>query len=507
MEELRSATPPVPQLPIAGAPPVPILQPAPPARVATPELPPPPNTPLRATYGTPDSTPNKRHTRTRPANVPAGPRKPSYSRDAARLRAGSVTSLNNHAGPSTGNQRIMSMMSHAAPRFQPTRVEFRGLTMEAAQWTLTSQQLQHIVSSAIRQSADASAIRILPLETLDRGLPEEIDRMEAHLAELKTKYKLGVRKRNTLLANASRIAEGGDLADSGVVVSRMLEELGDVTESLDQAAEDLYTATDQLAQLNHLRDVHQRSALAMALRKLNSSFLKQVGEVQRLREQVATLEAERDEAWREAQEVAQEFDDFTDRIMTEPAPLSSGSKDNKDGNLSRRSSRVMVARKNSQRASKAGLRSMYRRSHRSSTSSNHRYSGAASPGVWSGPGGGEEIPPVPPIPTRRDLFDLGLATRSSMGMSNHACFPHWRLIYRLAESPSSDLRAMVQAQKDLCEMLGISLDELKSNQGPSRRQSMSAIPGSQKSPASPAPTRRNSDIVTPNHQKSFKVYS
>ena len=70
------------------------------------------------------------------------------------------------------------MMSHAAPKFQPSRVQFRGLTMEAAQWTLTSQQLQHIVSTAIRQSADASAIRILPEETLERGLPEEIDRLD-----------------------------------------------------------------------------------------------------------------------------------------------------------------------------------------------------------------------------------------------------------------------------------------------------------------------------------------
>ena len=146
----------------------------------------------------------------------------------------------------------------------------------------------------------------------------------------------------------------------------------------------------------------------MALRKLNSSFLKQVGEVQRLREQVATLEAERDEAWREAQEVAQEFDDFTDRIMADSIPTPGGSGKDKDKESltpSRRSSRVMVARKASQRASKAGLRSMYRRSHRSSTSSNHRYSGAASPGVWSGHNGDEDIPPVPPIPSRHhELF-------------------------------------------------------------------------------------------------------
>ncbi|KAJ2988281.1 hypothetical protein NUW54_g9161 [Trametes sanguinea] len=154
-------------------------------------------------------------------------------------------------------------------------------------------------------------------------------------------------------------------------------------------------------------------------------------------------------------------------------PSSSPSK---DVTPSRRSSRVLLARKNSQRASKSGLRSsMYRRSHRSSTSSSHRYSGAASPGAWQPLGGSEDIPPVPPIPARRDLirFPSGdLPPRSSM------------------------------AQKELCEMLGISLEELKVHQ-PSRRQSMSALPESNR-PASQAPTRRNSDIVTPN-RRSFKI--
>ncbi|TBU45469.1 hypothetical protein BD309DRAFT_979418 [Dichomitus squalens] len=493
VEETRGATPPIPVPPV---PPPPLIGPAPPARTSTPDLHPPPGTP-RSAHGTPEVTPNKRYTRTRPP-LPQGPRKPSYpsSAAAARMRAGSVSSLH-HGGPSgsSSNSRIASMMSHAAPRFQPSRVQFRGLTMEAAQWTLTSQQLQHIVSTAIRQSADASAIRILPEDTLERGLPEEIERLEALAAELKLKYKLSVRKRNTLLANVSRIAESTESAESAAAVGRTMDELGDVTEGLDQTAEDLYTVTDQLAQLEHLRDVHQRSALAMALRKLNTSFLKQVGEVQRLREQVATLEAERDEAWREAQEVAQEFDDFTDRIMSDTIPTPGGAngkdKDKESLTPSRRSSRVMVARKNSQRASKAGLRSMNRRSQRSSTSSNHRYSGAASPGVWSVQGGGEDIPPVPPIPLRRSIyFPSGdLPTRSSM-----------------ADSPSSDVRAMIQAQKELCEMLGISMDDIKVGHGPSRRQSMSAIPVP-RSPASAAPTRRNSEIVTPNHQKSFKMMS
>ena len=98
-----------------------------------------------------------------------------------------------------------------------------------------------------------------------------------------------------------------------------------------------------------------------------------------------------------------------------------------------------------------------------------------------------------------------------MGLSSMGAYPQISAlacyetdIRFTVDSPSSELRAMVQAQRELCEMLGISLDELKNNHGPSRRQSMSAILGP-KSPASNAPTRRNSDIVTANHQKSFKV--
>ncbi|KAI0325364.1 hypothetical protein GY45DRAFT_1330385 [Cubamyces sp. BRFM 1775] len=506
MEMARGSTPPVqPPAPISVPPPSPpALGPAPNSRLGagSGDPPAPPSTPLRATY-TPDSTPTKRlgPARMRPP-LPGGPRPraPSYGPAAARMRAGSVTSLNNGAAGGSGSR--MASMSQPAPRFQPSRVNFRGLTMEAAQWTLTSEQLQYIVSTAIRQSADASAIRILPKETLERDLPAEIDRLEARSGELKTNYKLGVRRRNAARAHLARLAEGVEYGEPHLV-SRVAEELNDLDESLDLIAEELYTVTDQIGQLARLRDLHQRSALAMALRKLNSSFLKQVGEVQRLQARIETLEAERDEAWQEAQEVAQEFDDFTDRIMLEPTPSSSSGK---ELTPSRRSSRVMLARKNSQRASKAGLRtSMYRRSQRSSTSSSYRYSGAASPGAWQPPGGGEDIPPVPPIPAHRDLirFPSGdLPTRSSMGPFARQFHDSFSADLRMPDSPSSELRAMVQAQKELCEMLGISLEELKVHQ-PSRRQSMSALPGA-KSPASGAPTRRNSDIVTPN-RRSFKT--
>ncbi|KAI8989120.1 hypothetical protein BD414DRAFT_415591 [Trametes punicea] len=502
METARGATPPIPPPPSPGLPPPPpptppALSPAPVTRLTTTDIPAPPSTPLRTTY-TPDSTPTKRpgSMRTRPP-LPHGPRAPSYGSAAARMRQGSVSSVSNSvAGNSTS--RMVSMTSHPAPRFQTPRVNFRGLTMEAAQWTLTSEQLQYIVSTAIRQSADASAIRILPQETLENALPEEIERLEARSAELKTNYKLLVRRRNATLAHLARLAEGVEHAEP-ITAARIAEELNDLNESLDQTAEDLYTVTDQLGQLLRLRDLHQRSALAMALRKLNNSFLKQVGEVQRLRELVETLEAERDEAWQEAQEVAQEFDDFTERIMPDPTPSAS-----EKLTPSRRSSRVLLARRNSQRASKSGLRSsLYRRSQRSSTSSSHRYSGAASPGAWPLPGASEDIPPVPPIPSRHDFmrFPSGdLPTRSSLGKCS---YNGAELLDNMgtADSPSSELRAMVEAQKELCEMLGISLEELKVHQ-PSRRQSMSALPES-KSPVSGVPTRRNSDTVTPN-RRSFK---
>ncbi|KAI0772876.1 hypothetical protein BD413DRAFT_612365 [Trametes elegans] len=496
METARGATPPAPpplSPPAMDPPPLspPHLTLMQPARLNTSEPPAPPSTPLRATY-TPDSTSSKRPPRTRP-RLPHGPRAPSYGAAAARMRAGSVSSMTSGVGGGTSS-RMVSMASHSAPRFQASRVAFRGLTMEAAQWTLTSQQLQHIVSTAIRQSADASAIRILPEDTLEGALPGEIERLEARCVELKMSYKLGVRRRNAMVDTLAHVADGTEQAEAAAV-ARVAEELHDLNEGLDLAAEELYTVTDQLGQLHRLRDLHQRSALAMALRKLNSSFLKQVGEVQRLREMVDVLEAERDEAWQEAQEVAQEFDDYAERITLDPAPAGAGSSRDKDKDKdgagsstpSRRSSRVLIARKNSQRASKSGLRSsVYRRSQRSSTSSSHRYSGAQSPGAWQPPGIGD-VPPVPPIPSRRDLrfpsAYADLPTRSDM------------------DSPSSELRAMVQAQKELCDMLGISLEELKVHQ-PVRRQSMSALPGA-KSPADAAPTRRNSDIGTPNHQRTF----
>ncbi|KAF7799873.1 hypothetical protein EIP86_011115 [Pleurotus ostreatoroseus] len=366
---------------------------------------------LAQTYlTTPDATPNKRVTRTRPP-PPSGPRKPSSGPGNLYLRTrnGSVSSQNSlHAGPSTSRYPSMSL-SASSPRFQTTPIKFRGLTMEAAQWTFTSQQLQELVSTAIKKSADASRIRLLPKELFTTQVPEEIERLEAMSAEVRTNYKLAARRRRTLMGSLPTVIENGDLAASG----RIVEELSELTETMDNYSEELYCITDQLAQLRHLCDVHSSSALAMALRKLNSSFLKHLKEKQELRTQVINLEQERDDAWNQAQEAAQEIDALNEKLAaleggTVPTPANS-----------RRSSRVLVARKASMRASKAGLRSPSRmRSQRSSVATTaSRNSEVLSTGIRSA--GLDDVPPVPPIPVRTSLgvMTSGLPSRSP-GMAN-----------------------------------------------------------------------------------------
>ncbi|KAH9934132.1 uncharacterized protein B0H18DRAFT_1114878 [Fomitopsis serialis] len=423
-------------------------------------LPAPPPSPLRAAASsssarsaTPELSQPKRP-RARPA-IPLGPRKPSVQ---GRSRTGSVSSVISnqlHGGPSAMRKPSMATLASASsPKFQTTPVKFRGLTKEAAEWTLSSQQLQQIVSTAIRQTAD-------------------IARLELRCADLKTSYKLNVRRRRMLLGTLSSMADGSEPADPASA-TRISDELSEVTDALDFITEELYDVNTQVGQLNHLRDVHSSSALIMALHKLNRSLKKHLTEGQKLREQLETLEAERDEAWRQAQEVAQDFDDLAERALDQP--VANG----KEITPSRRSSRVVLARKNSSRRAQNGLRSGpgHRRSQRSSVSSAQPGSGVSlSPAPWST--GAKDIPPVPPVPPRSTL---GIVTD----------LPSGRTAMSSSGTPSSEFKAMTEAQKELCDMLGISLDDLKSSSRPSRRQSMSDAPGSS-SFLSPSRGRRNSE--------------
>ncbi|KAJ7481622.1 hypothetical protein FB451DRAFT_132921 [Mycena latifolia] len=365
-----------------------------------------------------------RRPRARPP-LPVGPRRPSTSATVVpslgRNRNGSVSSI---ASTMPNGRRLAS-----SPRFQTPPLKWRGYTMDAAKWTFSSSQLQGIVSRAIRQSAEASSIRLLRLETVDTDIPEELHRLEMQRTDVKTRYKMLTRRRANLFATLTSHLDGTEPEDPTFAL-RVAENLKEISTELDRLAEDLHSADEQIAQLTSLRDVHSASALAMALRKLNASFLKQITETDALRTQVETLQAERDEAWNQAVDVANDYDDLNERMeTTSPGPSS----------YNKRSSRVLAVKKSSIRVSKAGLRSSSRRS---SVSSFNGHRASTSSGLPSATI--EDIPPVPPIPRRRpEDIRTDLSSRTSA----------------LSTTPTSESRALERAADELYSMLGISVPD------------------------------------------------
>lgn len=321
--------------------------------------------------------------------------------------------------------------------------------MDAAKWTFTSTQLQAIVSRAIRQSSEASSIRLLRLETLDNEIPVEVERLETLRTDTKMKYKASARRRMGLLDSLANSVDGLD-HDGPAHSLQLIENLKDVTSTLDKLTEELHSVDEQLAQLSQLCQGHSTSALAMALRKLNASFLKQFAEAQELRQRAETLEAERDEAWKEAQNVAHEFEELKTGKIESP-------------DAENRFDRVMAVRKSSIRATKAGLRSTTRSNQRASTGSSTRGFGANTPSsartTYM-----DDLPPVPPIPRHRPvdiMTNLPLRSSTVTGASTDG------------PTPTSETRAMVRAQEELYDMLGIPKNDRRSR----RSRSVIGLPG------------------------------
>jgi hypothetical protein len=396
---------------------------------------------------------------------PIGPRRPTtiLAPTGPRGRNASVSSVQSttSAGgsthtltPSARPQPPSSATPNVGPSFMTTPVRWRGFTLDVAKWTFTSEQLQAIVSRAIRQSADAAALRLLPLDVLDKDIPEELEALDSRSADVRAQYKVLAGRRSFLLSTlTSAVAEGVEGGERDL--SRMVEELSELTTMLDTLAEDMHTMNDQIKQLRALLDTHTYSALAMALRKLNGSFLKQVGEVQALRSTVVALQVERDEAWKQAQDVAQELDDLNARTAERESTLGHDPDTPQPipehealapGPRSARSSK-MSSRKNSVRASR--LSSSFRRSQRSST---YSFASSAARSTF------EDVPPVPVMPLRRPL-----AVRTS-DIPDHV-----PTALSTGGSPASgaDAFALVEAQKQLYAMLGISsADVLRSSSVP-----------------------------------------
>ncbi|KAF8809618.1 hypothetical protein BYT27DRAFT_7135848 [Phlegmacium glaucopus] len=372
--------------------------------------------------------------------LPAGPRRPSQqftsSSGSVRERPGSVSSVASSSLTPDSRARPSTRYNNSvpSPSFQTPTPKWRGYTMEVAKWTFTSAQLQAIVSRAIRQSAEASSIRLLRLEVLDNEIPEEIQRLVSQRTDIIMRYKALARRRAGVLdllhASLNALEDG----NSTHRLLRQLDELKEVAQSLDRLAEEIHSVDQQVSYLESLTHIHTGSALAMALRKLNSSFLKQVAENQVLRSQIQSLEAERDEAWQQAQNVANEYDQISDNISSP----------------SKRSSRVSAIRKTRVRVSRAGLRTPTQRlSQRSSVGS-----GAATSFI------GSKSPPVPPLPKWRPMdISIDSPVRSSAAMSTSGV------------TPTSESRALAKAQDELYAMLGIlnperSLHRTRSECGP-----------------------------------------
>ncbi|KAG9085063.1 hypothetical protein FRC06_003750 [Ceratobasidium sp. 370] len=436
----------------------------------------------------------------RKAHLPIGPRLVGVPTPAAPAVAGTGVSIPAPTpGPSVVPTKPTRSQSKQAqppsprlqpkqppsPAFEPIPVRWRGLTMDAAKWTFSSDQLQNIVSRAIRQSAETSSVRLLSLDVLDQELPTEVERLEQLRDVLQTKYKAQVRRRRLLMRSLTLYIDGHDPPTS----RRLMDELEDVGNVCDQLAEDLYLVGDQLAQISRLRDVHSTSALAVALRKINGSYIRARSEVVELQAEKDALEAERDQAWRLAESL--------ERELAEARQASQGE-----------SSRVSAARKSSVRQSKLSLRPSVRRSVRSSTSgASMRYHGIAfprpptsthAPLAVADPANtsGEFVPPVPPVPTPGHLSTFEPSRPESISVLPASSYAQSLSPGPGGESysvlsvptPSATSHDLHTAQSELLKMLGLSYKEygfrIRPRSYSDSGSPMSSPPGSPRLPLS-----------------------
>ncbi len=84
--------------------------------------------------------------------------------------------------------------------FDPIPIAWRGMTLETAQWSLNSNQLQDIVSRAIRRTAQESFIRLVSVKTLDEELTTELERLET----VGVLIKSHIRILNSVFINSSK---------------------------------------------------------------------------------------------------------------------------------------------------------------------------------------------------------------------------------------------------------------------------------------------------------------
>jgi hypothetical protein len=214
--------------------------------------------------------------------------------------------------PSQATISSISPLTVPAAQMQltPEPLPYTHLTLDAAHWTLTSTELQNLVSSAIRQSAKEQLIRLLPPSVIDTRMPEDAAHIERSWDTAAARWRFEAHRRNMLLRALS--ASGAD--------SNLLTQLSVTLSNLDLHAQSLLHAATHRAQLASARDTHRASALAVALRKLNASYARRTRDLDRARAHIAVLRDEVYEAWKLAEEQAAKVDKF--KVPAEPQEFS-----------------------------------------------------------------------------------------------------------------------------------------------------------------------------------------
>ena len=212
--------------------------------------------------------------------------------------------------------RIVSKQTTlAAPtpiNFNIDPIAFKGLPLEAAQWSFTSDQLREMVSRAIRDSAKEQFIRLLSLNALDKEIPEELARLESLRFTTQAQYRFHFQRRTNLLQSLNALACTTPVSSEcdNSTLGTLIQQLAEVTSSMDRFTETLLSASEHRSQLAQVQEKHLSSALAMALRKLNASYAKRTGDLKHARARIAALQAELEEAWKVAEGMAEEIDDL-----------------------------------------------------------------------------------------------------------------------------------------------------------------------------------------------------
>jgi hypothetical protein len=193
----------------------------------------------------------------------------------------------------------------------PEPLPYKYLTLDAAHWTLTSTELQSLVSSAIRESAKEQFIRLLPLSIVDVQIPEDFERIERSWDTAAARWRFEAHRRNMLLRA---------LAASGADID-LLSQLSGTLGTLDSHAQDLLQAAAHRTQISAAQDTHRASALAVALRKLNASYARRTRDLDKARANIGALRSEVEEAWKVAEEQAAEVDKLKSEAASTAARL------------------------------------------------------------------------------------------------------------------------------------------------------------------------------------------